>query len=252
MYMRLVHMKVKSERLGEHHKMYDEEVIPALQNVPGCMFANLIENEHHPGECISMTLWRTREQADQYGRSAKFKELLEKATPFLADSSEWKIHLSEDLTLQYEEVREEPEVHAYEVTAGESAAGPPRKQSTALFIRIVSPHIRDEKLEEFKSIYINDILPALRQVKGCRYAYLTENAKEKNRIISVTIWDSKQDAEAYELSGLFETLKTKLEHTFAEIYQWKMQLEKDSGGQVVTSEEMTVGGYKVVAGKSFF
>jgi heme-degrading monooxygenase HmoA len=95
-------------------------------------------------------------------------------------------------------------------------------------------------------------LPALRQVKGCRYAYLTENAKEKNRIISLTIWDSKQDAEAYEQSGLFESLKTKIEHTFAEIYQWKMQLEKDSGGQVVTSEEMTVGGYKVVAGKSFF
>jgi quinol monooxygenase YgiN len=252
MYMRLVHMKVKSDRLGEHHKMYDEEVIPALQKVPGCLFANLIESEDHPGDCISMTLWTTKDQAEQYGRSDKFKELLQQAAPFLADSSEWKIHLSEDLTLQYEEVKEEPVVDAYEVTAGERAEGASRKQSTALFIRIVSPQIREEKHEEFKNIYVNEILPALRQVKGCRYAYLTENAKEKNRIISLTIWDSKQDAEAYEQSGLFESLKTKIEHTFAEIYQWKMQLEKDSGGQVVTSEEMTVGGYKVVAGKSFF
>jgi quinol monooxygenase YgiN len=252
MYMRLVHMKVKPERLGEHHKMYDEEVIPALQTVPGCLFANLIENEHHPGECISMTLWSTRDQADKYGRSDKFKELLEKAGPFLADSSEWKIHLSEDLTLLYDEVKEEPVIDAYEVTAGERSEGASQKRTAALFVRIVSPHLREEKLEEFKNIYTNDILPVLRQVKGCRYAYLTENAREKNRIISLTIWDSKQDAEAYEQSGLFETLKAKIEHTFAEVYQWKMQLEKDSGGQVVTSEEMTVGGYRVVAGKSFF
>lgn len=251
MYMRLVQVKVKPDRLGEQRRMYDEEVIPVLQKVPGCLFANLIESEHHPGECISMTLWHSREEAEQYERSGTFHELLRRASPFLAESSEWKIHLSEDLTLQYEPVPQEPVVKKYEVTASDNAGLPSRRQSTALFVRIVSPQIREEKLGEFKRIYTDQVLPTLRQVKGCRYAYLTENAQEEHRVISVTIWDSKQDAEAYEQGGVFAALKAKLEHTFAEVYQWKMQLEKDSGGQVVTSEEMTVDGYRVVAGKSF-
>jgi heme-degrading monooxygenase HmoA len=251
MYMRLVQVKVKPEHMPDHHRMYEDEVLPALQAVPGCIFATLIESEQHPGECISMTLWNSREQAESYGQSDKFRELLRKAAPFLVDSSEWKMQLSEDLTLQYEQIPEEPVVQAYEVMARQNASIPVQRQSGALFVRIVSPQIREEKLAEFKTIYVNEILPALRSVKGCRYAYLTENVQQKNQVISVTIWDSKQDAEAYERSGLFDSLKAKAEHTFAEIYQWKMQLAKDASGQVVTSEEMTVGGYKVVAGKTF-
>ena len=251
MFMRLVQVKIRTERMPDHHRMYEEEVIPVLQQIPGCLFATLIESEHHPGECISMTLWNNSEQAEAYEKSGKFRELMQRATPFLVDSSEWKMQLSEDLTLQYEQVPEEPVVNSYEVTGAEDAERISRTPPAALYVRIVSPQIRAEKLEEFKTIYVNDILPILRRVNGCRYAYLTENVHQKNQVISVTIWDSKRDAEAYEQSGVFDTLKAKLEHTFAEIYQWKMQLEKDSGGQVVTSEEMTVGGYRVVAGKSF-
>jgi heme-degrading monooxygenase HmoA len=251
MYMRFVQVRVKPENMPDHHRMYEEEVLPRLQKVPGCVFATLIESEQHPGECISMTLWESREQAERYEKSGLFNELLKSAAPLLADSSEWKMHLSEDLTLQYEQVPVEPVINAYEVTASGNTEPPPRKELDSLFVRIVAPQIRPDKIEDFKSIYIDEVLPVLRQVKGCRYAYLTQNVNEQNRVISVTIWDSKHDAEAYELGGMFEALKAKLEHTFSEVYQWKMQLEKDSGGQVVTSEELSVGGYKMVAGRSF-
>ncbi len=251
MYMRFVQVRVKPDNMPEHHRMYEEEVLPRLEKVPGCLFATLIESEQHPGECISLTLWENRNQAESYEKSGLFKEFLRIAAPLLAESSEWKIHLSEDLTLQYEQVPAEPVINTYEVAAAGNPEPPPRKGSGSLFVRIVSPQIRPDKIEEFKSIYINECLPVLRQVRGCRYAYLTENVQQKNMIISVTIWDSKQDAQAYELGGMFDTLKAKLEHTFSDVYHWKMQLEKDSGSQVVTSEELTVGGYKMVAGRSF-
>ncbi|HYQ87881.1 MAG TPA: antibiotic biosynthesis monooxygenase [Bacteroidota bacterium] len=252
MYMRLVQVRVKPEHLPELRRMYLEKVIPALRGVTGCLFANLIQSERHPEECISMTLWDDRGRAEVYEKVGKFKELLREVSPFLADSSEWKIQLSEDLTLQYEPVPEEPVVKSYEVTAAEDSRPPAQDRSSSMFVRIVSPQVREEKLDEFVQIYREEVLPALRKVEGCRYACLTENVQEKTQVISVTIWDSKHDADEYERGGLFDALKDKLEHTFAGVYQWKMQLEKDTGGHVVTSEEITVGGYKIVAGKGFF
>jgi len=252
MYMRLVQVRVKPDSLPDLRRNYLEKVIPALHDVKGCLFANLIQSDRHPEECISMTLWDDRGRAEMYEKSGKFKELLRESLPFLADSSEWKIQLSEDLTLQYEPVPEEPVVKSYEVAAAEDSHPPAQGRPGSMFVRIVSPQVREEKIDEFIQIYREEVLPALRKVKGCRYACLTENVQDMTQVISVTIWDSKEDADEYERGGLFEALKERLEHTFAGVYQWKMQLEKDTGGHVVTSEEITVGGYKIVAGKGFF
>jgi quinol monooxygenase YgiN len=138
-------------------------------------------------------------------------------------------------------------VESFEVAA--SQAG--QEKSQPLFVRIVTPQIRPDKVDEFKKAYVEEILPALRTVKGCRYAYLTENVQEKNRIISITIWDRKQRAEEYEQSGIFSSLTHKLEHTFSEVYQWKMRLQKESKNQVMTSEEISVDGYTIVTGATF-
>ncbi len=126
-----------------------------------------------------------------------------------------------------------------------------REQPQLIYVRVVSPKIRPGMMEEFKRIYAEEILPVLREVKGCRYAYLTEGTKDKNEVISVTIWDSQKDAENYETGGLFDLLKGKVRQTFSELYQWKRKLEKDSGKPVVTSEDMMVKHYNVVTGKSF-
>src|SRR5947209_19084279 len=101
MYMRFVQAKIKPERLAELRKQYDERVIPALQATKGCLYASLIRSEHHAGECVSMTLWEDRYHAEAYERSGVFAGLMQEAAPYLVDSSEWKIHLSDDLKLEY-------------------------------------------------------------------------------------------------------------------------------------------------------
>jgi quinol monooxygenase YgiN len=252
MYLRVVHLNAKPDRLAELQRSYEERVIPVLRSVEGCLAANLVQSDRNPDECLSLTLWQNRTFADTYEQRGPFRQLLAEITPYLADSSEWRIHLSDDLTLKYEPMPVEPDVKTYTVETNHNSASKLAQPSRGLFIRIVSPQVREGEIGEFKRLYSEEVLPALRTVPGCRFAYLTENVSESNQFMSVTVWDSKQDAENYEASGLFGQLVDKFKHTFSEVYQWKMQLEKETHGQVVTSEEMTVEGYKVVAGGSFF
>jgi quinol monooxygenase YgiN len=251
MYLRFVEVKVRPESIPEVRKLYENKVIPALQGVEGCLYASLVRAEHHVDECVSMTLWRRREDAEVYERSGLFQQLMNEGKPFLSGASEWKIALSEDFTVAYEAVTEEPVISAYELPQLDAAVVLSDKSFASLYVRIVSPQLRAGQLDEFKRIYTAEILPALRHVKGCRYVYLMDNLKKTNEVISLSIWDRRQDAEAYEGSGLFQELVAKVEHTFAEVHQWKMQLARQTHSRSLTSEEMTVEGYTVVTGKSF-
>ena len=250
MYLRLVQANIHPERIFEIKKMYDEKVIPILQRMKGCLSVNLIHSEVHPGEIISMTLWEKKEDTDAYERSGIFQQLLEEARPFLAGSSEWKIQLSEDFKIEYQPVQEEPVIKTYDLAA-DSTNEVLGDKAKPIYVRIVTPHVRREAREEFKSIYNSEVLSQLRQVHGCRYAALTENVQAPDQFVSITVWNSKEDADAYEQGGLFHQLGKKLRHTFSEAYQWKMRLERETGRKTISTEDMDVEGYSIVTGQTF-
>lgn len=251
MYMRLLQMKVKPEHLMELRRQYDDIILPAFMKIEGCQYACLIQADQREDECVSMTLWDTQAHAEEYERSGLFRKLVGVLQPYLADSSEWKVQLSSDLTLEYAPVPEEPVVKSYSVAASSQEKLAPEGVPERMYVRLFSPKIQPGKMEEFRNLYVQLVIPALRNVKGCRYAYLTQSVSEENECISITIWDSKEDAENYENSVLFKELLKKVRHTFSELYQWKMGLEKESGKQAVTSEDLVVSAYSVVTGKTF-
>jgi heme-degrading monooxygenase HmoA len=72
-----------------------------------------------------------------------------------------------------------------------------------------------------------------------------------NKSISITIWDTKEDAAAYEHSGQFNSLVNKVRHTFTDFYQWKMELDKGGQRQPAPKEDLKVEGYRVVSMKNF-
>jgi hypothetical protein len=80
---------------------------------------------------------------------------------------------------------------------------------------------------------------------------LTTSTEKEDEAISLTVWDSKEDADTYEESGLFEKLIKKLEPTLSDLYQWKMSLDKEENWKLRTSDDMAVKYYKVVTGESF-
>jgi heme-degrading monooxygenase HmoA len=250
MFMRLVQVKVKPESSGKLAALYAQKIVPELQKTPGCIYASLIQSSSNPDESISLTLWETAHDADAYEQSGAFQRLITEAHPYFSDSSEWKIQLSKDLTLEYTPVSEEPVVRSYTETTP-STDRPLFAEEGRLYIRILSVKVQSGKTEEFAKIYQSEILPVLRNVQGCRYAFLTEGVEERNEVISLTIWDSKEAADVYESSGLFRKLTRKVQHTFSELFQWKMAAERRSNVQVTTTEDLSVKGYHVVSGKTF-
>lgn len=250
MFMRLVQVKVRPEMAEGLPVMYQEKIIPALRNSPGCLSASLIRSVGNLEEAISMTLWDSQHHAEAYEQGGLFQRLLEEARPYLAETSEWRVQLSKDFTLQYQPVVEEPVVKSLQVTAESSSALSVPDQGR-MYVRIVSVHLKPGAKEEFARLYAAEIIPALLEVKGCRYAFLTEGIEERNEVLSITIWESREAATLYEQAGVFRHLQTKVEHTYSDLYLWKLAVEKQSGKTVSTTDDLHVKGYNVVTGSSF-
>ena len=61
MFMRFVNLKVKEGRLNDFARFYEERTIPALRETKGCLYASLLKPTADDVECVSMTMWRSRE-----------------------------------------------------------------------------------------------------------------------------------------------------------------------------------------------
>jgi heme-degrading monooxygenase HmoA len=251
MFMRLLQLKLKPEFIEEFNIFYDSTVIPELQNLPGCIFAGLIKSAPQSDEFISLTLWKTQDLAEEYEKSGPFKNLFDQAKKYLAESSEWKVSLSENMELQYGPENEEPVVKKYIVSSINETDDQLITPSSNMFIRILSLVIQNEKIDEFRNLYSDFVIPALKATRGCRYVYLTESVNAKNEFISVTIWNTKEDAGEYEASEQYRELTDKVKHTFSQLYLWRMSLEKDNGPKVKTSDDFKVEHYKIITGKNF-
>lgn len=252
MYMRFVRMNALADKVNTLINFYDKAIVPVLQNTNGCRYACLIQSARREGECISMTLWDSHADAEEYEKSGRFRQLYDKIRPLLEDSSEWKIQLTTDYMLEYKPESNEPVVESYNVSyMTEETKLPEAKKFSPMYVRILSASVKPDKTEEVKRIYKDEIGPKLRQVKGCKYAFLTQNLREENEFFSITIWENKQAADNYEKSGLYDELVGKVKHLFSGLYQWKMKLEQKSGEKSVTSEDLSLEQYTVVAGKNF-
>lgn len=251
MFMRFIQLKINMDYREIIKPFYNDSIIPELQKIEGCLFAGLIQSNRSSDELISMTLWKTKAQAEAFENSETFQKLLKRIKPFLSESSEWKIQLSEDLQVQYAPVQEEPILSEYEVTAQSEKSESEVLENPRMYVRLVSLKLQENKVDEFRHIYINQIIPALNSYPGCLYAYLIESLRNRNEIVSVTIWENKKDADIYEESGKFTELVEKVKHTFSEFYRWKMALEKNIKGEVRTSEDMKVDYYGLVSARRF-
>ena len=250
MFMRILNIRLKSNNMDMLRSFYDAIIIGELQKIDGCLFAGLLQSNQDPNDGLSLTLWDSKDHANDYEKSGLYKKLLEQAKPFLADSAEWKIQLSEDLELEFRPEDDEWEIEHFKVTVQERTKQDLFKQHSKMYVRIVSHILQKDKINDFRDIYIEEILPVLSETQGCRYAYLIESMNNANEVISLTIWDSKEDAKAYEKSGLFSELVNKLRPTFSQFYQWKMALDKSSEKKVSTSDDLKISDYKVVTGKN--
>lgn len=251
MLMRLVQAKLKHGAVDDVVSIYRNKIISQLEATPGCIYAGLLQDINKTNQLVSLTLWENKKDVRDYVDSGAFKKNLDLVTPFMEESSEWKIQLSKNDVLNYEPVKQEPVIKSYPLRTDTDSISEDITKNRK-YLRVLSLELMKGKAEEFKKIYHDKIQPELKRTKGCRYSFLIDNAEENQEMLSFTIWDDLHSVEIYEQEGKFKSLLKKVQHTLAELYQWKMSLEnKEQAATSVSSRDIDISKFTVVTAERF-
>jgi len=75
-----------------------------------------------------------------------------------------------------------------------------------MFTRNVTMKLKPNTAPEFKGLVENEILPLLRKQQGFRDEF-TFVAPERSEVLAISLWETKENAEAYNRAGYPEILK---------------------------------------------
>ncbi|MFC2085578.1 antibiotic biosynthesis monooxygenase family protein [Bacteroidota bacterium] len=93
-----------------------------------------------------------------------------------------------------------------------------------MFLRFVKVKIRDEHATDFKQYYEDLIRPELQRTPGCLFAALMSSSTEQIEAVSMTIWDTRADAERYERSGVYKSMLDQARPFISDSDEWRMRL----------------------------
>jgi len=248
MHLRFVHLKVKEGRFHDLRRFYDERVIPAMQATKGCLFASLLQPTDNDDEFVSMTLWSSQGRAEAYERSGLYDQLLDDSDDFLAEASEWRVHLAGDPKGEVPRLQD-PEVEEYPVEIAVEGQRVDETVSPHLYVRIVAVRVQAGRFDELRERYDKVVVPALLETPGCLAVFLVEGIKASSRALSVTVWDNEEKADRYEMSGAFDKLVAELSEFFSGLYQWKLSLGSLREEDEVSGRDLDVSGYRVITGR---
>ena len=72
-----------------------------------------------------------------------------------------------------------------------------------MFARLTIAQFNIDKLDEARKIFEESVIPAAKSQKGYRGAYLLADRKT-GKSVSISLWDSEEDAIANEQSGYYQ------------------------------------------------
>jgi len=77
-----------------------------------------------------------------------------------------------------------------------------------MFVRNVAIHLKANALGEFAQIFDNEVLPILRKQTGFRDEITFSITPTGTDVIAISLWNTKEQAEAYNATGYPEVLKS--------------------------------------------
>jgi heme-degrading monooxygenase HmoA len=249
MHIRFVRLKGKEEKVWDARKFYEDNVLPNLDEIDGCLFAGLLQGTIHGDDYISMTVWTNVEAAETYERGGLFDRLLDESDEALQGVQE----LPADLAGAPDAVifsGIEPEVETWDVVGTADEQILDKVSQGRVFVRMVAARLRRGAFDAFQRRFDDEVRPALAATPGCLGSYLVVGAGDQTRILSVTMWAREEDAVRYGLSGEFERLTERLKDTFSDLYQWSIALSGDPEPTTeASSRGVDVEGYQLVVGR---
>ena len=93
LYLRVVSVRVKSEKWDELIDLYNTTVMPTLRSTQGCRAAFLVEALRDPDQALSVSIWNREEDAIRYEMSGTFDNLTRKLKKTLEGSTKWKVSM---------------------------------------------------------------------------------------------------------------------------------------------------------------
>ncbi len=82
-----------------------------------------------------------------------------------------------------------------------------------MFARLITVQANKDKIDETIEIYRESVVPVAKSQKGYRGAYLLTDSKT-GKGVSITLWDSEEDAIANEQSGYYQEQLDKFKDVF--------------------------------------
>jgi len=82
-----------------------------------------------------------------------------------------------------------------------------------MFARLTIVQVKSDKLDETIKIFEESVIPAAKSKKGFRGGYLLTDRKT-SKGVSITLWDSEEDAIANEQSGYYQEQLSKFKDFF--------------------------------------
>jgi quinol monooxygenase YgiN len=96
-----------------------------------------------------------------------------------------------------------------------------------MYMRLVQAKYQPASLSIIRKIYDDKIIPQLQKMNGCLFACLIKSENDPDEGISLTLWDSQENAESYVKSGAFQALLDEVKPYLSDSSEWKVQLSKD-------------------------
>jgi len=78
MFARLTTIEVDPKKSSEMSKLFNAEIVPVVRDQKGLIDIMLLEAADGSGEFISMTTWKSREDADTYEKSGTYRQLVDR------------------------------------------------------------------------------------------------------------------------------------------------------------------------------
>ena len=72
-----------------------------------------------------------------------------------------------------------------------------------MYARLVTTYVKKGKMDEALKLFEDSVIPEGKAQEGYLGIYLLTN-KQTGKIVSITLWDTKEDARANEESGYFQ------------------------------------------------
>ncbi len=78
MWIRLIEVKILSDKLDEARTIYNEEITPTVKTQKGNVDMFLMESMDRENEVVSFTSWDNQEDGDAYEASGTYVEMVNK------------------------------------------------------------------------------------------------------------------------------------------------------------------------------